>query len=98
MRQLDGRRSLARFSSVRTIFVGGEAAAPQAAARLGVDEAVALSVEADLATVVEHAAAAGARQVHVAAGFSDEVARAFAARRLRVQVLGPPEQMRLFRR
>jgi hypothetical protein len=50
----------------------------------------------DLAALVEFAASTGARQVHITGGFSDEVVRAFARKKLRVSPLGPPEQRSLF--
>jgi hypothetical protein len=43
--------------------------------------------------VVAFAAATEARFVHVTTGWSEEVARAFARKKLRVSPLGPPQQL-----
>ncbi len=68
---------------------------PQARQRLGVDEAVPIGDQADLAMVVDYVKATGAREVYLTAGYSEETARAFGRRR-RVAPLGPPRQMGLF--
>jgi hypothetical protein len=53
-------------------------------------------VTPDLQRLTEFAAATEAGQVWVTGGFSDEIARAFAKRRLRASPLGPPQQVPLF--
>jgi hypothetical protein len=46
-----------------------------------------------LEELVEFAAATEAGIVHVTGGFSDEIARAFAKKKLRASPLGPPQQL-----
>ncbi|MSP61222.1 MAG: hypothetical protein EXR72_12925 [Myxococcales bacterium] len=71
---------------------------PDAARRLGVDEAVPLGEHLDLGGLCSYAAHTGAREVYLTAGYSDGVARALRAHGVkRVAPLGPPRQMDLFR-
>ena len=50
----------------------------------------------ELGALLLYAQASGAREVCFVRGLTDEVARLFAARKLRVRPIGPPEQMALF--
>jgi putative mRNA 3-end processing factor len=94
--ELAGSPVLARLARGRRLLVAGEALDPAAVARARCAAGFALSDDGDLPSLLEHAHATGARDVYFTCGLTDEVARAFAVRRLRARPLGPPEQMRLF--
>jgi hypothetical protein len=71
--------------------------AADAARRLGVEAAFPLSDHGDLPSLLAYAQASGARDVYFTAGLTEEVARAFRAKKLRVHPLTAPAQMGLFR-
>jgi putative mRNA 3-end processing factor len=78
----------------RRVFVVDGAVVNRELAR-DYDGAFAISDQADLPSLVEFAAATGARDVFFTAGFDEAVERAFAARGMRAQPLVPPSQMAL---
>ncbi len=84
-----------RLARARLLYVGEGALAPDAPARLGVHAAFPLSNYGDLPSILAHVVATGARDVYFTAGLTDEVASAFAARRLRVHALAAPAQLAL---
>jgi putative mRNA 3-end processing factor len=75
----------------RLILVDGAAIDPQVARTA--DAAYPLSDMADLPSLLEFAAATGARDVFFSSGYDEAVARAFADRRMRAHALVPPSQM-----
>ncbi len=87
--------SLAKIPNARRLLVGDAAIDPAAAERFGCAASFALADHGDLPSLIDFALQTGAREIRLTAGFTDEVARAFAARRLRARPLGPPEQMAL---
>ncbi len=82
----------------RFALVSGWARDPDTVARLRVDAAFALAEQAGHVELLEYIAASGARLVHLLSGGGREgdLVRALAARGVRAQRLGPPEQLRLF--
>jgi hypothetical protein len=63
---------------------------------VGPREQFPLADSADLPTLLEFAIASDARQVYLLNGYNDDVARAFAKKKLRLSPLGPPQQVPLF--
>jgi hypothetical protein len=91
--------AIGRLRIARLFAATGAALEPDAAARLRVDGAFALSDHGDLPSLVAHARAAEARDVWLTGGFSEAAARAFAAFGIRAHALAahrPMQQMALF--
>jgi len=91
--------AIGRLRTARLFAATGLALDPDAAARLRVDAAFALSDHGDLPSLVAHARAAEARDVWLTSGFSDAAARAFAAAGVTAHPLSahrPMQQMALF--
>jgi hypothetical protein len=88
-----------RLRNARLLAATGTALDPDAAFRLRVDAAFALADHGDLPSLIAHATAADAADVWLTRGYTDEVARAFAAAGVRAHPLEPRramEQMPLF--
>jgi hypothetical protein len=79
----------------RRLLVAGQALDPAFVTAHRADAAFPLSDHGDLASLVTFAADTGARDVYLTAGLTDEVSRAFGARKLRVHALARPSQMPL---
>ncbi|HEX6836469.1 MAG TPA: hypothetical protein VF334_07835 [Polyangia bacterium] len=91
--------AIGRLRTARLFAATGLALDADAAARLRVDAAFALSDWGDLPSLVAHARAAEARDVWLTGGFSEAAARAFAAAGVRAHALAahrPMQQMALF--
>jgi putative mRNA 3-end processing factor len=63
---------------------------------VGPRERFPLADSCDLPALLDFAAACDARQVYLLNGYQDDVARAFARKKLRLSPLGPPQQQPLF--
>ena len=81
----------------RAALVSGWACDPEVTARLRVDAAIPLGEQADHQALLEYIAATGAQVVHLLSGGGREgdLVAALAGRGVRVQRVGPPEQLRL---
>jgi hypothetical protein len=91
--------AIGRLRTARLFAATPLALDDDAAARLRVEAAFALSDVGDLPSLVAHARAAEARDVWLTGGFSDAAARAFAAAGIRAHALAahrPMQQMTLF--
>ena len=95
-RQLVRSRAVEKLPRARLALVSGLAAVPEAAQRLKVDRAFALSSLADHPELVRYARESGAKKIYVVGAQAEALATDLRGQGLRAWPLRPPQQLDLF--